>query len=128
MPVTPVVTVDGLGDLRRALRKLGEDAADLKEANAAVAAFVANVAAGRAPRRSGRLGASVRGNRAVSRARVTAGGGVAPYAGPIHWGWPARHIEGDPFVIDAAQSTQDVWLALYVRDLDRLTDRVGGTY
>lgn len=124
----PLVTVDGLPQLRRQLRQLVGDASDLKEANAAAASIVANAAASRAPRRTGRLAASVRGNRAVSRATVSAGGAAVPYAGPIHWGWPAHHIAPQPFVVDAAQVTEPVWLAAYERDLAKAVDRVGGTY
>lgn len=124
----PVVTVDGLPQLRRALRQLVGDADDLKEANTAAAAIVAAAASSRAPRRSGRLAGSVRGNRAVGRATVSAGGSSVLYAGPIHWGWPAHHIEPQPFVVDAAQVTEPVWLPAYERDLAKAVDRVGGTY
>jgi hypothetical protein len=113
------VRVEGLPELRRSFRQLVGNVDDLKAANAAVAAFVAAAAAARAPRRSGRLAASVRGNRAVARAQVKAGGAALPYAGPVHYGWPARGIEGQPFVTDAAQATEGTWLAMYeaaVRD------------
>lgn len=118
------VRVEGLRELRRGLRQLGEDTADLKEANAAAAAIVASAAAARAPRRTGRLAATVKGNRAVGRATVRGGGARVPYAGPVHWGWPARHIDGQPFVVDAAQATEPVWLPAYQQALDRAVDRV----
>lgn len=120
------VTVEGLPELRRSLRQLVGDASDLKAANAAAAATVAAAAAARAPRRSGTLAASVRGNRAVGRATVLAGGAKVPYAGPIHYGWPARGIEGRPFVTDAAQATEPVWLPLYERQLQEAVDKVRG--
>jgi len=118
------VQVEGLRELRRGLRQLGEDTADLKDANAAAAAIVAAAAAVRSPRRTGRLAASLKGNRAVGRATVRAGGAAVPYAGPIHWGWPARHIDGQPFVVDAAQDTQPVWLPAYEQSVARAVDRV----
>jgi hypothetical protein len=120
--------VAGLPKLRRAMRKLGADVEDLKTANALVADLVAAAAAVRAPRRSGALAASVRGNRAVSRATVAAGGARVPYAGPIHWGWPARHITGQPFISDAAQATEQTWLPIYARDVQAAVDKVGGLY
>lgn len=119
-----VVKVDGLARLRRDLRKLGSDLSDLKAANAAVAALVAAAAAARAPRRSGRLAASVRGNRAVSRATVSAGRATLPYAGPIHYGWPARGIEPQPFVHDAAQATETAWLGIYSTAVDKAVESV----
>lgn len=122
------VRVDGLGKLRRELRRMGDDLADLKAANAAAAATVAAAAASRAPRRSGRLAASVRGNRAAGRATVAAGGAAVPYAGPIHYGWPARGIPGRPFVTDAAQATEPTWLPAYEAAIAGVVDTVGGTY
>lgn len=124
----PLVTVDGLPKLRRALRQLEQDADDLKDANARAAAVVAAAAAARAPRRTGTLAGSVRGSRAASRASVRAGGARVPYAGPVHWGWPARGIKEQPFIVDAAQATEPIWLPAYERDLARAVDKVGGTY
>lgn len=120
------VRVEGLPQLRRQLRQLQGNVDDLKAANAAVAAFVAAAAASRAPKRTGRLAASVRGNKAVGRAQVRGGGARVPYAGPIHWGWPARGIEGRPFVVDAAQATEPTWLPMYERAVQQAVDKVGG--
>lgn len=120
------VRVEGLGKLRRELRAVAGDLDDLKTAHATAAALVAAAAAARAPRRSGALASSIRGNRAASRATVRGGGARVPYAGPIHWGWPDRGIPARPFVVDAAQATESVWLAAYERDVDAALDRVRG--
>lgn len=122
------VRVDGLPALRRELRALAGDVDDLKDANAAAARIVAAAAAARAPHRTGRLAASIRGNRAVSRATVLAGGARLPYAGPVHYGWPAHHIEANPFVTDAAEATEPIWLAVYTGAVQTAVDHVGGTY
>lgn len=123
------IRVDGLRALRSDLRKAGESTQDLKAANAAVAALVATAAAGRAPHRTGRLASSGRGNRAVGRATVTFGGASVPYAGPIHWGWPARGIEPHTFIPDAAQATEPAWLELYVQGIDHaMSPLQGRTY
>lgn len=122
------VVITGLPRLRSALRQAGGDLADLKDANAAAAALVAGAASARAPRRTGRLAASVRGNRAVGRATVLAGGAAVPYAGPIHWGWPARGIEANPFASEAARATESVWVPIYEAAITRVVDTVGGIY
>lgn len=119
------VRVEGLAQLRRDLRTFAGDVDDLKDANAAAARIVAAAAEARAPRRSGRLAASVRGNRAAGKATVSAGRASVPYAGPIHWGWAARGIEANPFVADAAQASEPTWLPLYENNLQDLADRVG---
>lgn len=119
----PALEVHGLRELRRNLRQLGDDATDLKDANAETAQVVASAAVARAPKRSGRLAASVKGNRAVGRATVKAGTARIAYAGPIHWGWPARHITGQPFVTDAAQDTEQTWLPAYEAAIAAVVER-----
>lgn len=126
--VAPVVKIDGLPRLRKALREAGQSMDDLKDSNATVSALVASTAAARAPRRTGRLAASVRGNRAVGRASVVAGGAAVPYAGPIHWGWEARGIEAQPFATSAASDLEPTWLPIYAAELQRIADKASGTY
>lgn len=125
-----VVSVVGLARLRRDLRRAGEGLDELKAANAAAAAIVAAAAEARAPRGpTGRLAASVRGNKSASRASVSAGRASVPYAGPIHYGWPARGIEANPFVTDAAQATESLWLPAYEQDVERVAGSLdGNTY
>lgn len=125
MSVDVGVRVEGARELRAALRRAGQRLDDLKAANARVAAFVASAAALRAPRRSGRLAGNVRGNRAAGRAVVMAGGVAVPYAGPVHWGWGARGIDPQPFVVDAAQATEPTWLGFYQADVDQIVDAIG---
>lgn len=120
------VSVVGLARLRRDLKAAGADLADLKEANARAGSIVQTAAAARAPRRSGRLAGSGRASRTVGRVSVMFGGARVPYAGPVHWGWAARGIEPNPFIPDAAQATEPLWLAAYAADLDRLAGSLDG--
>ena len=85
--------VTGLTKLGRDLQALGLEVTDLKDAFASIAAEGADVAAGLAPRDSGDLAGSIRGNRAKSKAVVIAGNKrKVPYAGGINYGWGSRHI------------------------------------
>jgi hypothetical protein len=120
------VSVVGLARLRRDLRGIGADLADLKDANQRAAGIVQQAAASRAPRRSGKLAASGRASRTAGRATVMFGGARIPYAGPVHWGWPARGIEPDPFIPDAAQATESLWLPAYEADLNKLAGSLDG--
>lgn len=120
------VRVDGARQLRASLKRAGVALDDLKEANAKVAAYVAQLANARAPRRTGRLAATLRGNRAAGRARVSAGTAAIPYAGPIHWGWEARNIDPQPWITEAAQDSQTVWLAQYSAELDNIVSQIEG--
>lgn len=82
--------VVGLVELRRRLDQV--DDAVLDEPLEAAAAALARTA--RPPRRSGRLDRSLR---ADGPAVVSS----LPYAGVIHFGYPRRHIDAQPFVLDA---------------------------
>jgi hypothetical protein len=86
------VKVVGLGALIRSLKQAERDMEDLKDANAEAARIVLDEARRRAPRRSGRLAASGRTNRAAKKASVMFGRASVPYAGVIEYGWPAHHL------------------------------------
>jgi hypothetical protein len=79
--------------------------------------------AARPPRKTGRLAASGRAGRGEAKAVVTFGSASVPYARPIHWGWPARHIEPHPFALEAAEQTESQWLEEYRKDLDDLVEQ-----
>lgn len=109
--------VEGLNKLVRDLQKLGLEVEDLKEAFGGIAAEGADLASSFAPKRSGRLAASVRGNRAKNKAVVMAGRASVKYAGPINYGWPARNIAASSFMARA-----DV--ALQPEALQAITDAI----
>jgi hypothetical protein len=123
---TGSVTVEGFDRLIRTLRKAGEDISDMKDANALAASMVASAASARAPRRTGALAGNVRGSRKAKGATVRAGGARVPYAGPIHWGWPRRHITAQPFISTAARDTEPRWVAAYLDAVQRALDNVKG--
>ena len=98
--------VEGLTQVVRALQELGLDVDDLKAAFSRIADEGAQAASGFAPKRTGRLASDVRGNRAKSKAVVTAGRASVPYAGPINYGWRARNISPSGFMQKADQVMQ----------------------
>ena len=98
MAISGGVRVEGLNQLTRNLIELGLEIDDLKEAFGGISAEAAQVAAGFAPKRTGRLAASVRGSRAKNKAVVMAGRASVVYAGPINYGWPARKIAASGFM------------------------------
>lgn len=123
----PLVRVDGARQLRATLKRAGQDLSDLKETNATVATYVATRSAAAAPHRSGRLAGSVRPNAAATNATVRAGGAAIPYAGVIHWGWPAHHITGRPFIADTAAATEPVWTEIYSARVRVIVAKIHGT-
>lgn len=92
------VRVEGLREVLRDLKALGLDVQDLKDAFAAIAREAADRAARHAPRRTGALAGSIRGNRAQSKAVVLAGSARIPYARVINYGWVSHGITANPFM------------------------------
>jgi len=121
------IQVEGLAELARTMKRAGVDISELKDAHTRAAQIVADRATTLAPRRTGRLAGNVRPAKQVQRARIMAGSSAVPYAGPIHWGWPARHIDANPFISNAAVETQDQWLTAYLEDVQKALDTVRGT-
>lgn len=120
------VRVDGLDRLRTTLRRAGHDVSQFKEANRAAANVVAGAARPVAPKRTGRLAATVRTGATQKAGVVRAGRAKVPYAGPIHWGWPARGIEAQPFLSDTARRTEPEWGEVYDRHVDDILNSIRG--
>jgi hypothetical protein len=126
-PGHEAVRVEGLAAFIRAMRQAEADLDDLKDATQRAGEIVLAAATSRAPRRTGALAGSGRASRAARRAIVRFGSARVPYAGPIHWGWPRRHIGAQPFALDAARATEPTWLAGFTRDIERLVTQVEGS-
>lgn len=92
------VQVEGLSRVVRELKALGLEVTDLKDAFAQIASEATAAVTSHTPRRSGRLAASLRGNRAQSKAVVRAGSKAVPYAGVTNYGWPRRGIRAAEFM------------------------------
>lgn len=115
------VRVEGLNKVRRDLKKLASDVDygdQFLAVNKTLADAVAMDSRNYVPVLTGALSASIRsaasaksgrvkvGGRISKEARAVLGGygvgkGSIQYAGPIHFGWPARFIKPQPFVYDA---------------------------
>lgn len=122
----PAVEVEGLRTLRASLKAAGLSVDDLKDAHAQVAQLVVRAAAPNAPRRTGALAASTRGSGTQGAAVVRAGKSAVPYAGPIHWGWPSRHIAANPWLWNAAVNSREQWTGTYLHALEAIIDKIEG--
>lgn len=100
---------------------------DLKAAHAAVAALVWDKAAPHTPTRSGRLAKTGRPSGTQTAAIVRVGTASVPYGGPIHWGWPNRHIVAQPWIYVAAGDTQTTWEATYLAAIEAVIAEIEGT-
>lgn len=122
----PVVKVEGLNTLRRTMREAGVSLQDLKDAHADVARTVVHAAIPRTPHRTGALAATLRGTGQQGAAVVRAGRASVPYAGPIHWGWPSRHIAAQPFLWDAIEASKSEWTGQYLHALEQIIHDIEG--
>lgn len=122
----PGLQVEGGRQLRRSLKQAGLDVQDLKDAHREAAELVKREADPNGPRRSGRLVASTRAAGTQAAAIVRVGTARVPYAGPIHWGWPARHIAANPWVATAAETTEPAWSQTYLDALETIIHAIEG--
>lgn len=118
--------VEGLKNLRRTIRQAGGDTKDLRNANLAAAQTIVPIAAGLAPKVTGRLAASIRAGATQKAGMVRAGRKLIPYANPVHWGWPKRNIEPNPWIASAAAANEELWLKVYEQHIDRILGKIEG--
>lgn len=121
----PEVKVEGARELRRALKQFEGGIDDLKAAHADAAKIVADEAMQLVPRLSGLLESTIRSSGQASSGIVRAGTAGVPYAGVIHFGWPAHNIEPHPFLYDALDDRTAEVIEAYERHVDGLIDRYG---
>lgn len=120
------VSVEGARELRKALKTVGDEAkAGLKDVNVEVAEIVARAAVTKVPARSGALRETIRAAGAQTRASVKAGFKKVPYAGVIHFGWPARKIAPQPFLYDALDARRDEVVDTYANGMADLLRKNG---
>jgi phage gpG-like protein len=117
------VTVVGAAPLRATTLRAAVELERMDTADSRASAYLAQRAKGMAPRVTGRLAGSIRPGRTSDAATVTAG---AVYAGPIHWGWPARNIRAQPFLADALTQGEPTVAAIYLGEVTRIVHTIKG--
>lgn len=123
--VSGSLEVEGLRDTIKSLERIGVDVNDLKDVMADIASEGSQLASSFAPKRSGSLARSIRGNRAKNKAVVTAGKARVPYAGAINYGWPARNIEPSLFMQRADQVLAERVPDMLSEGIDRAIRKAG---
>lgn len=115
--------VEGLSRAMRALTKAGADAADMRGLMKSLGGTVVEAAKPLAPYKTGKLQNSIRAGGGKTKAVVRAGGARTPYAGVIHYGWPAHNIEPHEFLAQAVQSRRAVILHQLDEGLTELLEK-----
>jgi hypothetical protein len=123
----PVMAVHGAKKMRKELRAADLKLTDLKVPYANAAKTIEGVAKPRTPRRSGALMGTVRSSGTTTAGIVRAGNNTkVPYAQVIHWGWKAHRIEAQPWLSDAAQSSEPQWVREFEEQLDEAISQIKG--
>lgn len=121
------IRVEGLKELTAKLRRIDRDHPKaLTALHKKIAEPVARAARIRSPKRGGRLARSVRAGGSQKAAMIRAGTNIPryQYAGVIHYGWPKRNIEAQPFLTDSVAANQRQAFLIYDRDLGRFLDDI----
>jgi hypothetical protein len=128
MSTKPGIQVEGAKELRRDLKRAGDKELvdELKAAHREAAETVADAARPLVPVQSGKLLRSVRAGATATSGVVRAGKVAVPYAGPVHFGWPARHITPQPFLYDALDRRRDEVVGVYKDRIAALVGRIEG--
>lgn len=96
---------------------------DLRPVNEQVAQTIAPEASGRAPRRTGRLAASLRATGTNREARISSD---LVYANPIHFGWPAHNIRAHPFITETIDTRREDVANAYENAVEKEIGRIKG--
>tara|TARA_R100001129_G_scaffold118264_1_gene81766 strand:+ start:236 stop:610 length:375 start_codon:yes stop_codon:yes gene_type:complete len=119
------IKATGVKELRRELRRMGDDLEDLKSLNLTVATLVSQRAKDLVPRRTGNLADTIRPAGTKTAGRVRAGFKRVPYAGVIHFGFPARGIQPQPFLYDALDQRRGEVFDAYFKGIAKIQRKAG---
>lgn len=118
--VTVLVGADRFeGDLLKAAEMLKDLSVPMRQTSK----IILQAAKATVPRDTGALAASMVPYADKMTASVSS---PLPYAGVIHWGWPAHNIESNPWLLDAARKSEPVWVAKfqdYIEQVMSIMDR-----
>ena len=122
------VRIEGLSAVQRDLRKLESDLDLVKgeflATNRKVADVVINGAKRFVPVQTGALASAMRNASTKKSAKIRVGDkSDVVYAGPIHFGWPARRIKPQPFVYDATDERRAEVSMLYAERITSIRNK-----
>lgn len=115
--------VEGAATLARTLHGAASELDELETAAGQTGQLIRSRAAGRAPKRTGRLARSITAT--VSGSDVEVGSGLI-YAPVQHNGWAAHGISPHPFLIPVAEESAPIFAGFYARDIESKIRKVRG--
>lgn len=115
--------VVGAEALASTLRKAADDLGDMSDPAQKTASFLANRGRIDAPRRTGRLAASVHADSDRTEARVISG---LVYSNRTHWGYARYGQAAQPWLAEGAHRTEALWSGNYEDRVEHCLDEVKG--
>ena len=100
------VVVEGLRETVRSLQRFGVEVGDLKAAFKRIGSFVQRDAQSLAPKKTGRLAASIRPSNTKNKSIIRAGSARVVYAGVQHYGG-YNNIKPHPFLSKAVEDNRE---------------------
>ena len=119
------IKVQGMRELRRKISVLDGNFDQLKDLHEDLAMMVAERSSQLAPIRTGRLRETIRASGTKTAGRVRAGFKRVPYAGVIHFGFPARGIKPQPFLYDALDERHNEVFETYFNGVKKIQKKAG---
>jgi phage gpG-like protein len=96
------VSISGREEVNSFLRKVINDLGDMTDANKELSSKLAREASALAPKLTGRLASSIKGEVVGKAAQISAN---TIYAGVIEYGWAQRNIAAQPYLSKAVTGT-----------------------
>lgn len=124
------VSVEGLTELNKQLRKAGADLSDLKALNREAVNTVLPYVNSMVPvgiEDPGALLASVRGSATGAGAYIRAGSRSVPYAGVVEYGYSssgAKDMAGREYMHKALTAAEPEWIDIYFEKLETIIARI----
>jgi len=121
------IEIKDLDAFVEAFAEVGGDRAEelRREANREASAVIVRTARSLAPRRTGRLAATLRSAGAARGGAVLVGSASVGYASAILFGSIKRNIRPNPFLFRAMDAEEQTVHDIYYRKLGELLDEVG---
>lgn len=92
------ISIEGVKQAEAALDKLSKSLESNLSLNKELSSTLSQKASAMAPRLTGALASSVKGNPSAEKAQILAGSKAVPYAGVQEYGWPQKNIKAQPYM------------------------------
>lgn len=107
------IVVKGIDELKRVINKFTNEIENDSGFNQELSSNLAQKASAVAPKQTGALASSIKGQGSNKKAQILAGGSGVPYAGVIEYGWPEKNIQAQPYLTTTVKNNMDYIVEQY---------------